>query len=203
MSHPLLPRSVCAPVGLRGRAEAEVAELTKRDEEILQRKQLADLQGLAARLRLQAIDEILADMKAGGEAPDDDSAFQGRYWRALVGATITIHEGRHVLDQLQYSGDNALSSEELEFRAKLSELQFDEHPRLSLSKIVNGQIGGESNHAKANTRLLTELGLWIERHSPEVERFNTERPVLSQIDQLTDQQIRVFACSRDPACQHP
>jgi hypothetical protein len=201
--------SVVTALGLRPgrasrtRAEAEVAELTKRDEEILQRKHLADLQGLAARLRLQTIDEILADMKAAGEAPDDDNAFQGRYWRALVGATITIHEGRHVLDQLQYSWDKALSSEELEFRAKLSELQFAEHPRLSLSKIVNGQIGGESNHAKANTRLLTELGLWIERHSPEVERFNTDRPVLSQIDQLTDQQIRVFACSRDPACQHP
>lgn len=198
--------SVVTALGLRPgqaartRAQAELAALTQADEEILQRKRLADLQGLAARLRLQTIDQIVADMKAAGESPDDDNAFQGRYWRALVGATITIHEGRHVLDQLQYTGERALSSEELEFRAKLSELQFGDYPRLSLSKMVNGQIGGESNHGKANTRLLTDLGLWIEGHSKEVAGLDTHRPVLSQIDQLSDKQIRAFACSRDPAC---
>lgn len=185
----------------RARADADLLELVKRDDEILQTKQLADLPGLAERLRLQTIDLILADMKAAGEAPDDDNAFQGRYWRALVGATITIHEGRHVLDQKQYAGEQALSSEELEFRAKLSELQFGEYPRLSLGKMVNGQIGGDSSHGKANTRVLRELGLWIESHSAAVEGFKTNRPALAQVDKLSDKQIRAFACSLDPACK--
>jgi hypothetical protein len=199
--------SVLAALGLhpgrpaRTRANADLPELAKRDDEILRTKQVADLPGLAERLRLQTIDQILADMKVAGEPTGDDDAFQGRYWRALVGATITIHEGRHVLDQKQYSGEQALSSEELEFRAKLSELQFGEYPRLSLSKIVNGQIGGESNHGKANTRILREFGLWMESNSAAIEGFNTNRPVLSQIDKLSDKQIRAFACSRDPACK--
>ena len=184
----------------RARADEELLELRKRDDEILQTKQLADLPGLAERLRLQTIDQIVGDMKAAGEA-DDDNAFQGRYWRALVGATITIHEGRHVLDQVQYTGEQALPSEELEYRAKLSELQFGEYPRLSLSKMVNGQIGGESNHGKANTRILKEIGLWIEGNAATVEGFDAKRPVLSQIDKLSDKQMRIFACSRDPACQ--
>jgi len=184
----------------RARADEELLELRKRDDEILQTKQLADLPGLAERLRLQTIDQIVGEMKAAGEA-DDDNAFQGRYWRALVGATITIHEGRHVLDQVQYTGEQALPSEELEYRAKLSELQFGEYPRLSLSKMVNGQIGGESNHGKANTRILKEIGLWIEGNAATVEGFDAKRPVLTQIDKLSDKQMRIFACSRDPACQ--
>ena len=200
-------RSVLTALGLRAhrparaRADAELLELRKRDDEILQAKQLADLQGLAQRLRLQTIDQIVGDIKAAGETLDDDSAFQGRYWRALVGATITIHEGRHVLDQKQYAGEQALSSEELEFRAKLSELQFGEYPRLSLSKMANGQIGGESNHGKANTRVLKELGLWIGDNAAAIEGFNTDGPALSQIDRLSDKQLRAFACSRDPACR--
>ena len=183
----------------RARADAELLELRKRDDEILKMKQLADLPGLAERLRLQSIDQIVSDMKSAGEA--DDNAFQGRYWRALIGATITIHEGRHVLDQMQYTGEQALSSEELEYRAKLSELQFGEYPRLSLSKMVNGQIGGESNHGKANTRILKEIGIWITGNAASVEGFDSNKPVLSQIDKLNDKQFRVFACSRDPACQ--
>jgi len=183
----------------RTRADAELLELRKRDDEILQTNQLADLPGLAERLRLQTIDQIVGDMKSAGEA--DDNAFQGRYWRALIGATITIHEGRHVLDQKQYTGEQALSSEELEYRAKLSELQFGEYPCLSLSKMVNGQIGGESNHGKANTRILKEIGIWITGNAASVEGFDAKRPVLSQIDKLSDKQMRLFACSRDPACQ--
>ncbi len=199
--------SVLTALGLRlgrparARADADLPEREKRDDELLQTKDVADLPGLAERLRLQTIDQIVADMKSAGEAPDDDNAFQGRYWRALIGATITIHEGRHVLDQMQYAGERALSSEELEFRAKLSELQFGEYPRLSLGKMVNGQIGGESSHGKANTRILRGLGLWIQSNSAAVEGFNTNRPAMPQIDKLSDKQIRVFACSRDPACK--
>ena len=183
----------------RAHADEELLELRKRDEEILKTKQLADLPGLAERLRLQTIDQIVGDIKSAGEA--DDNAFQGRYWRALIGATITIHEGRHVLDQKQYTGEQALSSEELEYRAKLSELQFGEYPRLSLSKMVNGQIGGESNHAKANTRILNEIGIWIKGNAATVEGLDANWPALSQIDKLSDKQMRLFACSRDPACQ--
>jgi len=199
--------SVFSALGLRpgrparARADAELPELLKRDDEVLQTKHLADLPGLAQRLRLQTIDQILSDMKAAGEAPDGDDAFPGRYWRALVGATITVHEGRHVLDQMQYTGEHALSSEELEFRAKLSELQFGEYPRLSLSKMVNAQIGGEINHGEANTGILKHLGDWIQSNSAALEGFNPKKPALSQIDKLTDKQLRVFACSRDPACR--
>ena len=71
---------------------------------------------------------------------------------------------------------------------------------LSLSKMVNGQIGGESNHGKANTRILKELGVWIESNSAAVEGFDPNKPALSQIDKLSDKQLRALACSRDPAC---
>jgi hypothetical protein len=67
--------------------------------------------------------------------------------------------------------------------------------------MVNGQIGGESNHGRANTRILKEIGIWIEGNAASVEGFDAKRPVLSQIDKLSDKQMRIFACSRDPACK--
>lgn len=181
----------------RARADAELVELRKGDDEVLQAGRLADLRGMSDRLRLQSTDQICAAMKDAGESADNAKAFQARYWRALVGATITIHEGRHALDQKQYPGAQALSSEELEYRAKLSELEFGEYPRMSLASIVTGQIGGESSHGKANTRLLRDLRQWIETHSSEVSGFDSHRLPLAQIDKLTDHQLRAFATSRE------
>jgi len=67
--------------------------------------------------------------------------------------------------------------------------------------MVNGQIGADSNDGKANTRILKEIGVWIKENATTVEGFNSNKQVLSQIDKLNDRQFRVFACSRDPACQ--
>jgi len=52
--------------------------------------------------------------------------------------------------------------------------------------MVNGQIGGESNHGKANTRILKEIGIWITGNAASVEGFDSNKPVLSQIDKLND-----------------
>jgi hypothetical protein len=174
--------------------------LQRKDDEIIRQKGLADLPGLERRLGLQTVDQIIADMKAAGQEADDANAFLERYWKTIIDATITIHEGRHALDQKQYQGPKALTSEELEFRAKLSELEFSEYPRLDLGRMVNGQIGGDSSHGKANTRILKELKGWIEAKSRTVEGLDSNKPLLPQAYKLTDTQIREFACSLDQAC---
>ena len=182
----------------RARADAGVAALAERDATAVRQRGLADLPGLAERLRLQAIDGIVADL-AAGEHRDDATAFQSAYWDALVDGTITIHEGRHVLDQAQFRDADALSSDELEYRAKLSELRFALQPRIDLAKLVVGQIGGDTGHGRANTRILGELGRWTEAHATTVDGFDPRVPAVVQVDRLTDEQIRAFASAADPA----
>lgn len=151
--------------------------------------ELPDLNGLprlAARLKLQAIDQI-----AERTGPDA-TAFQSAYWHALVEGTLTVHEGRHALDQQQFRDGNALSSEELEYRAKLAELRFAPYPRLDLAKIAGGVFGGDTSHGQANSRVLTELAGWAEEHC-----LDEDDPSLMSLDRLTDDQLRSFATAFD------
>ena len=156
----------------RARAEAELAHLD-------------GLPALSERLKLQAIDQI-ADSTG-----DDATAFLSAYWHALVEGTLTVHEGRHALDQQQFRDGDALSSDELEYRAKLAELRFAPYPRLDLSKIAGGLFGGETSHGHANERILTELAAWAAEHCVDAD------DPLTALDLLDDEQIRAFATAFD------
>jgi hypothetical protein len=114
-----------------------------------------------------------------------------------VGRTITVHEGRHVLDQAFFRAA-PLSDAELERRAKLSELQLGAFPRAAFSTINDQLMGGDTAHGLANSAIMRALGQWIDKHRNEVVGFNVGSPPITQIDRLSNAQIRSIAEELDP-----
>src|SRR5690606_26962554 len=106
------------------------------------------------------------------------------YWRATIQHSITLHEGRHALDK----ASGAFTGDELEFRAKLSEIALADYPRLALANIA-GQTLGDTAHGLANRRLLEGYRSWIRRHRREIAGFDRSAPALAQLHLLSDAQI--------------
>lgn len=157
------------------------------------------LPGMGDRLRLQTAAQILARAEAasgGGGALK--RAFLDEYWRASVQQSITIHEGRHAIDQLMIVGVARMVDDGLEYRAKLSELALADYPRMALYNIVNANVADGTSHGDANARVMREYAAWIDAHRGEVAGFDAALPAMVQIDRLTDDQLRVVARGLDP-----
>lgn len=183
----------------RREAEIEAARLTAADRHTAQANPVSFLPGVRARLRLQGIDQLAAKVRASSPTPSNfDQAFRKAYWDALVASSITAHEGRHVLDQASYGGKCALSNEELEFRAKLSEIRYAPIPRLAISSIYSPLLGGESGHGIANLRLMTSFANWMESRRTEVVGYRIDHSPLEQLDLLSDEQLVEIASFLEP-----
>lgn len=180
----------------RSRADARLPDLERRDLEALAAAPVAYLPGLEARLDRQAILQIAErSARPGQTEAERRAAFLEEYARAVSQHSIFIHEGRHILDQA--SGED-LQSEDLEYRAKLSELALADYPRLALSAIDADTIGADTPHGNANRRIMEAFGRWIAAHAREVRGLDPSRPALAQLDRLSDDQIRAVARSLDP-----
>lgn len=185
--------------GTVGRAEfvARQADRNAADAVALGKAPVAFLPGLADRLRLQYVDQVLSRARSLAGKGDLRRAFLNEYWRANWQQSMLLHEGRHVLDR------NLLPSEEqknpeLEYRAKLSELALADYPRLALMNIDSPTIGGTTPHGIANGRIMEAYAAWIEAHKAEVAGYDPARPALTQADKLSDDQIRAVARALDP-----
>jgi hypothetical protein len=151
--------------------------------------------GLASRLDIQGQHEILDSLRASGlSGPALKGAFVGEYDRAIRESSIFAHEGRHVID----GALGKFSDEELEFRAKLSEVAFAPNPRLAMGAIMSGDIGDETPHGRANKRVLGGLLGWMTSHAGEIHGLNATLPMLPQMTLLTDAQMRTAFASLDP-----
>jgi hypothetical protein len=160
---------------------------------------VAYLPALAARLRLQFADQLLARVRAGAKPGVDlRRAFLDECWRASFQQSIFVHEGRHALDRKLITGFARFNDANLEYRAKLSELALADYPRLALYNIDASTIGGGSAHDKANGWIMAEYGEWIMANGAKVKGFDPDRPAMMQIDRLSDDQIRAIARSLDP-----
>jgi hypothetical protein len=177
----------------RRRWERDLPGLEQRDRDVLRRHAIAYLPGVDARLARQAIEQIAA--RAAAKGGDPRRAFLDEYERAVSQHSIFIHEGRHVLDQA--SGEH-LTSEDLEYRAKLSELALADYPRLPLAGVNADTIGTDSPHGRANARILKAFGAWIAANQGRIAGFDPAAPGLAQLDRLSDEQIREVARSLDP-----
>ena len=190
------------PGEARERALREMEAKRQSDRAIARSEPIAYLPGVRDRLRLQGIDDIAERVREEIENPADFApAFRRAFSAAVFGSSITAHEGRHVLDQLEFSGDAALPNPELEYRAKLSELAMAASPKLALSSIYSPLFGGTSGHGIANRRLAEALADWVDAHSEQVEGYDPQLTALEQIDRLTNDQLRSIARSLDPAEQ--
>ena len=198
-STPLMAWRLATDAAARRKLLDRQAERAQADRAALGSAKVAYLPGLADRLRLQVADQVLARARQlAGPGGDLRRSFLDEYWRATFQQSIFIHEGRHALDRKLVSGFARLDDANLEYRAKLSELALADYPRLALYNIDNGTIGGGTAHGKANGKILTAYGKWIDTNRSSVAGFDPSAPTLTQIDRLTDDQIRAVARSLDP-----
>ena len=176
------------------RAQEEIQAESMRDRERVKGDEVAALRGLELRLADQYAESVRQRLQK--EALSGDAlrnAFLRTVRRDSDAASIWAHEGRHAIDKAMGVHDD----EELEFRAKLSEVQFAPGPRGSLGSILS-PVGGASAHGKANERVLKGIVAWMNAHSSEISGFEPEVPRLAQLDRLTDDQLRAACRSLDP-----
>ena len=186
-----------------GRARAELvgrqAERAAADVAALAETSIAYLPGLADRLRLQAAQQIGARARAtAGAGGDVRRAFLDEYWRATFQHSILAHEGRHAIDRVLVTGIARLDDANLEYRAKLSELALADYPRLALVNINDPTVGSGTGHGIANAWVLRAYADWIAANRQAVAGYDPARPAATQIDRLSDAQIRAIARTLDP-----
>ena len=182
----------------RAKAEADAREHSTKDSELLADAQRAGrkvvyLPGLADRLKLQAIAQILAGLPKS-PAQDLPRRFAARESDLTTRHSIWIHEGRHALDG-KYLKDRNFSQADLEFRAKLAEILLAEYPRMAFGSINDSLVNSDSSHGEANTRIMTAYADWIASHSGEVRGYDPSAPALTQLDKLSDAQLRTVAAA--------
>jgi hypothetical protein len=174
--------------------------LEEQDRAALAKAPVAYLPGLQARLVKQANAQVAeraqAESRRGGQPYP--RVYARLYWDATVGHSITAHEGRHSLDNLQFTGAAQLKSAELEYRAKLSELMLAQFPRMPLFNLQSSEIGSDTPHGQANMRIFQGYVRWMDAHRSEIAGFDPAVPTLEQLDKLTDAQIRAVAHGLDP-----
>jgi hypothetical protein len=142
--------------------------------------------------RLVLLDSL---RRAGLSGLDLEAAFEREVGTALLESSIFAHEGRHAIDD---GLGVELTSEDLEYRAKLSEVAFAPRPRLALGGIISPNAGDDTPHGKANLRVLEGLYGWMKEHASEIDGLDRSAPLLPQLPLLTDRELKAAFASLDP-----
>ena len=176
-------------VGRQGRRSAEdIAKLRARP--------VATLEGLNDRLQLAVAEQIQSEVRSRGvPASDEKRLFLAEYWKANLNQSITVHEGRHAIDEtlgLPKKVDQSV----LEYNAKLSELALTAYPRMALRNL-DSNLEGDGPHDRAGARIFDDFRKWMEAHKAQIAGFDPANPVLAQLDKLTDAQIQEIARGLD------
>ena len=174
----------------------EMERESRLDEERASRDPHAHLPGLALRLEHQGLMNLRSELQARGLEGDElKIAFLAEYDQAVLESSIFAHEGRHAIDKRYRS---VLSfSRNSELTAKLSEVAFAPRPRLALGAIISPTIGDRTPHGRANLEIMKGLVSWMGRHRNEIRGLDAERPLLPQLDLLSDEQLRQAFRSMD------
>jgi hypothetical protein len=175
--------------------EDSIARNSREDERRAAENPYADLPGLNQRLRLRSLDGIWAEASAQGLTGSElRMCFLAELDAVWTEGPMFAHEGRHVIDFRLGIASNV----ELEFNAKLAETTFCRYPGIPLGSNVLHPNVGPNGHGEANLRIVQGLVAWIEAHADEIEGLDLSRPLLPQLDLLTDDQLRAAARSLDP-----
>lgn len=167
----------------RARRDREIADETRRDAERIKTAPVVALRGLQLRMERQYLEGLKASLEKQGLAGDAlRDAFIARYRKEEFDRSIWAHEGRHAIDQTQFGIDDA---EELEYRAKLSEIAVATSPRMALAGPILSPIGGGTPHGEANQRVIEGM-------------LRVTGVALAKLDTLTDEELREAARRLDP-----
>ena len=178
---------------------AEIKEKSIRDDSIARIQPYELLEGLGERLKFQCYSRIIDSLKP---LHDDKTAlkihFLSRTDDILVKSVVFNHEGRHTLDSYEDYPENTkmFSAEEREFRANLSGIAFSPMPKLTIAE--NTLILQDPAHEGANRRIIRGLVDWMGTHMEEIKDLDNSRPLLPQLDLLTNNQIVRAVRNLDP-----
>ncbi|MGI8508262.1 MAG: hypothetical protein ACR2MQ_02950 [Gemmatimonadaceae bacterium] len=188
-------KSMTDPV-LVARTVADIARDSAADWNRARENPTGYLPGVIARLERDGRRQLLDSLRASGEGDRAvQSAFKHDVGAAVEGSSIFAHEGRHAIDAII---GPELTSEQREYRAKLSEVAFAPLPKLALGAIINRNIGDATPHGQANAQVMKGLVAWLQQHASEIQHFNVALPALPQLPLLTDTQLRRAFASMDP-----
>ncbi|MDQ3281978.1 MAG: hypothetical protein M3Q69_11260, partial [Acidobacteriota bacterium] len=176
---------------VRAEDEKETAEETQRDVVRAKENPIQIFTGMSQRIRRQYLDRIAAETKTR-------DAFLARVESEHFQSSIVLHEGRHAIDAAL---GERFKAWELEYRAKLSQIALAPSTRGALDGVIDYDIGGDSPHGKANTKLVSEIVAWMKNHQREIAGLDANAPLLPQLDKLTDEQIRAAVRALDPLAQ--
>jgi hypothetical protein len=183
----------------RKQQEELIAEESRHDDERVALDPDQMPFGVVLRLDRQYRDRVLDELRGRGLSGEAlREAFVDRVTRDVFDSSIWAHEGRHAIDK-KY--DQLKSSPELEFRAKLSEVGLSSAPRKA-AESIGGKLPATSPHGVANRRIGKALSAWMHAHEAEIAGVDPSRPMLSQVDKLTDDQMREAFRSMDPLAKH-
>jgi hypothetical protein len=174
---------------IRAQADEEMAEQTKRDEELAAVQPIRTFEGLESRMLRQDAERIFRD------AHGDRDSFLSKARDEKFATSIWAHEGRHAIDQ-KY--ERLKDAEELEYRAKLSEVALTPAPRNALYGGILGDVGSPTPHGRANSRVCEGVTAWMRAHAREIAGLDVAKPLLPQLDKLSDEQLRAAFRSLDP-----
>ncbi len=178
------------------KSQKDLVVLTLKDDSLARVNPYAFLPGLSMRIAYDQTKMLLDSLSGRGLTGGAlRLSFINSLERITQGASIYAHEGRHAIDK---KNNTFTESEELEYTAKLSEIYFSKKPMLSFNAIMSRNIGDGTSHGNANLRVIKGLVAWIDKHQQEITSFDTQRPTLPQMDQLTDEQLRAAIRSLDP-----
>ena len=177
----------------------EIKEKSIKDDSIATSNPYAILEGLSERLKYQYYSQILDSLR---QINNNDMELKINFLSyvnsLLLDAIVYNHEGRHLLDSYVDYPDNTemFTSEEREFRAKLSELAFSKYPKLAFAEGILRQENPA--HENANKRIIKGVVNWMEKNTKTIKNIDTSRPLLPQLDLLTEEQLVRAVRSFDP-----
>jgi hypothetical protein len=177
------------------RAAAQIAADSVADLVRARTTPAAYFPSVAARLERDGRRVLLDSLRrAGHTGADLEATFERAIGDATVESSIFAHEGRHAID----AALGVKGAPELEYRAKLSQVDFAPLPRLAFSSIMSPEAGDATPHGIANLRVLKGLLAWVESHAAEIRGLDQSAPLLPQLPLLDDAQLRAAAGSMDP-----
>jgi hypothetical protein len=189
-----LARPVLDPAA-REAYENNVEQLRQEDDQRAAENPYAYLPGLNARLQQRSLESIWDEVGAQGlRGNEQRMRFLAELDEVWIEGPVFAHEGRHVLDFHLGISYNV----ELEFNAKLAETVFCRYPGIPLANNILHPNTGIHGHGEANLRIVQGLVAWMEAHADDISGLDNSRPLLPQLDLLTDEQLRMAARSLDP-----
>jgi len=179
--------------------EEKIKEDMKNDVLMAAEEEISIFLGMLAQIKFKSQFNLLKDIKKTGYTGDElQQEFKAAFQKLTFENEILSHEGRHLIDRIVEKEQGVkYGQEELEYRAKLSEIAFSKYPFMALGSIFHGGIDN-SPHGMANERLAKELYNWMDKNWQEVKGIDANLPKNMQLSKLTDEQLVSIIRFLDP-----